>query len=78
MHRRPGNQKVFDIARMVRKQIYIEPRQEVLLRQAAKRRKVSEAELIRLAIDRQLASGELQPLPPVLLPGNRPISLWWN
>lgn len=51
------------MARMVRKQIYIEPRQEALLKQAAKRRSVSEAELIRGAIDRQLSSGELQPLP---------------
>ena len=52
------------MAGMVRKQIYSEPRQEVLLKQAAKRLSVSEAKLIRLAIDRQLGSGELQLLPP--------------
>lgn len=52
------------MAGMVRKQIYIRARQEALLKQAAKRRSVSEAELIRLAIDRQLGSGELQSLPP--------------
>ena len=38
------------MAGMVRKQIYIEPRQDALLKQAAKRRSVSEAELIRLAL----------------------------
>ena len=52
------------MTRMVRKQIYIEPRQEALLKQVAKRQSVSEAELIRLAIDRQLSSGRLQLSPP--------------
>jgi hypothetical protein len=55
---------MFSMARMVRKQIYIDPRQEALLKQAARRRSVSEAELIRVAIDRQLRGGELQPIPP--------------
>jgi hypothetical protein len=63
MYKWPDNQEVSAMAGMVRKQIYIEPRQEILLRQMAKRRSVSEAELIRLAIDRQLGNGELQPLP---------------
>jgi len=55
------------MAGMVRKQIYIEPRQEVLLKQVARRRSMSEAEFIRLAIDRQLSSGWLQspPLDPL-------------
>lgn len=53
-----------DVTGMVRKQVYIEPRQEALLKQMAERKSVSEAELIRLAIDRQLAGGELQVLPP--------------
>lgn len=59
-----GNQEVPFMAGMVRKQIYIEPRQDTLLKQAAKRRSVSEAELIRQAIDRQLSGGKLQTPPP--------------
>jgi hypothetical protein len=43
--------------RMVRKQIYIEKRQQAQLKRAARARGVSEAELIRQAIDRQLAGG---------------------
>ncbi len=39
---------------MVRKQIYIEKRQESLLKKWARRRRVSEAEIIREAIDKQL------------------------
>ncbi len=39
---------------MVRKQIYIEKRQDALLKRAARKSGVSEAELIRGAIDRQL------------------------
>jgi hypothetical protein len=42
---------------MVRKQIYIDKRQKAQLKRAAKARGTSEAELIRQAIDRQLASG---------------------
>ena len=52
------------MGRMVRKQIYIEPRQEVLLKQMAASRGVSEAELIRQAIDRQMGGGRGRPLPP--------------
>lgn len=39
------------MARMVRKQIYIEPSQETLLKKRAKERGVSEAELIREGIE---------------------------
>jgi hypothetical protein len=39
---------------MVRKQIYLEPRQDELLKRLAKKHKMSEAELIRQAIDRQI------------------------
>ncbi|MDR7551051.1 MAG: hypothetical protein QN131_14130 [Armatimonadota bacterium] len=39
------------MARMVRKQIYIEPRQEALLKRRARELGVSEAELIRRAIE---------------------------
>ena len=45
------------MARMIRKQVYIEPRQDRLLKERAKRYKVTEAELIRRSIDQALASG---------------------
>ena len=44
------------MARMVRKQIYIEPRQEAVLRQLVRQTGATEAELIRQAIDRQTSS----------------------
>src|SRR3989442_5459607 len=40
--------------RMTRKQVYIEPRQNRLLKERARRYRVTEAELIRQAIDRGL------------------------
>ncbi len=46
----------------VRKQVYIEKRQQTLLRRLARTRGVSEAELIREAIDRQSSAGA-QPAP---------------
>ena len=49
---------------MTRKQIYIEPRQEALLKRLAQRRGISEAELIREAIDRQVGGGATHTLPP--------------
>ena len=52
------------MAQMVRKQIYIEPRQDALLKRLAGMREISEAELIRQAIDRQVGSGQLRFLPP--------------
>lgn len=42
------------MVRMVRKQVYIEPVQEAMLKQRAKERGMSEAELIRDGIDRVL------------------------
>ena len=39
------------MGRMVRKQLYIEPRQEQLLKRRAKELEISEAELVRRAID---------------------------
>ena len=42
------------MADMVRKQVYIEQRQERLLKERAKKYRVTEAELIRRAIDRGL------------------------
>ena len=41
------------MTRMVRKQVYIEPRQDVLLKRLARETDVTEAEIIRQAIDRQ-------------------------
>ncbi len=50
---------------MVRKQIYIEKRQKARLKQVAKARGVSEAEIVRQAIDQQLAaSGKSFPHDP--------------
>jgi hypothetical protein len=42
------------MAEMIRKQVYIEGRQERLLKERAKKYRVTEAELIRRAIDRGL------------------------
>lgn len=41
------------MTRMVRKQVYIEPRQEALLKRLARETGATEADLIRQAIDRQ-------------------------
>lgn len=46
------------ISQMVRKQIYISKRQQQLLKRLARKRKVSEALLIREAIDSQLQNAE--------------------
>jgi len=45
--------------RMVRKQIYIESRQDTTLKKQAKIFGITEAEIIRRAIDRQMASVRL-------------------
>lgn len=58
---RGGKEKA--MAEMVRKQIYIEERHERLLKRISKARGVSEAELIRQAIERE-AVGEKHPLSP--------------
>ncbi len=42
--------------RMVRKQVYIESRQETTLKQQARNLGITEAEVIRRAIDRQMIS----------------------
>ena len=42
------------MTQMIRKQIYIQKRQELLLKRMAKARGVSEAEIIREAIDQQI------------------------
>lgn len=45
------------MAQMVRKQIYIQQRQQILLKQLSKFRGKSEAEVIRMALDRELQGG---------------------
>lgn len=47
---------------MIRKQIYIQRRQEALLKRAAKQRGMSEAEIIRHALDRELGTGASRPV----------------
>ncbi len=43
------------MATKVRKQVYIEPRQELLLKEIAQKTGISEAEIIRQAIDQHIA-----------------------
>ena len=52
------------MAGMVRKQIYIEERHERLLKRISKARGLSEAELIRQAIERETVGGKPLPLSP--------------
>ena len=44
------------MAPMIRKQVYIEPRQNAILKQLARVRGVTEAEIIRGAIDREAST----------------------
>jgi hypothetical protein len=48
----------------IRKQIYLEKRQDQQLKRLAEARGVSEAEVIRQAVDRQLSPAVERPLPP--------------
>ena len=52
------------MAQMIRKQIYISPQHDRLLKRLAGEKKVSEAELIREAIDRQAESAAATPPSP--------------
>jgi len=52
---------------MVRKQIYIQKRQDLLLKRLAQMRGVSEAEIIRQAIEREFTGDAAQPLPDSLI-----------
>ena len=52
------------MTQMVRKQVYIQKRQQAALKRLARARGVSEAELIRQAIDRQLSSSAAQAFSP--------------
>ena len=51
------------MAQMLRKQIYIEKRQQALLRRLAKKRGVSEAEIIRQAIEHEATRHSAPALP---------------
>ena len=62
------------MARKVRQQIYIEKRQEARLKRAAKAHGMSEAELIRQAIDQRLAAGA-RGLPPAPAAWERAMAL---
>ena len=48
---------------MVRKQVYIQRRQEAMLKRLSKALGLSEAEIIRRAIERELGGSSLQPSP---------------
>lgn len=48
------------MSEMVRKQIYISRRQQSLLKRLSKQRDLSEAEIIRQAIDREAANASVQ------------------
>ena len=50
------------MAQMIRKQIYIQKRQQAMLKRLAKARGTSEAEVIRQAIDRETRLGAAQPV----------------
>jgi len=51
------------MAHMIRKQIYILKRQQILLRRLAQVGGVSEAEIVRRAIDQQVNAGVDKPVP---------------
>lgn len=55
------------MAQMIRKQVYIEPLQDVNLKKQAKTLGITEAEVIRWAIDRQMT---------LLVSGLRDLSAW--
>jgi hypothetical protein len=55
------------MSQMVRKQVYIEPLQDVNLKKQAKTLGITEAEVIRRAIDSQMS---------LLVPGLRDLSAW--
>ncbi len=55
------------MAQMIRKQIYIEPLQDVNLKKQAKTLGITEAEVIRRALDSQMS---------LLVPGPRDLSAW--
>ncbi len=52
------------MTRMIRKQIYLQKRQDTLLKRLARLRQVSEAELIREAIDQQIGQATVRPALP--------------
>lgn len=59
--------------RMVRKQLYIEERQDRFLKRRAKKLGISEAEVVRAALDAALAKEHAPQQPPPSLPGEDPL-----
>jgi hypothetical protein len=57
------------MAQMIRKQVYIEPRQDAVLKRLARTRGVTEAEIIRRAIDREAGA-------PATLAGQPDTEAW--
>jgi hypothetical protein len=55
------------MAQMIRKQVYIEPRQDASLKRLARMLDMTEAEIVRQALDRQAAA---------LQPGMRDLEAW--
>jgi hypothetical protein len=53
------------MTRMIRKQVYIQKRQQILVKRLARQWGVSEAEVIRRAIDQQVQSAADLPRPPI-------------
>ena len=51
-----------NMSEMIRKQIYIHKRQEILLKRLARARGLSEAEIVRRAIEREASGNSPQPL----------------
>jgi len=47
---------------MVRKQIYLQKRQNALLKKVAEARQTSEAEIIRTALEHELSGGNIKPV----------------
>lgn len=52
------------MAQMIRKQVYIQKRQQLLLHRLARARGLTEAEIIRQAIDQQVSGGRVRAVPP--------------
>lgn len=52
------------MTQMIRKQVYIQKRQQLLLRRLARARGLTEAEIIRQAIDQQVSGRRVRAQPP--------------
>lgn len=59
------------MARRIRKQVYLDPKHEQMLKRQAKERGVTEAEVIRNALDRSIANGRSRENPVADLEAGR-------